>query len=187
MPTNLEVPQPQLETEQYLSRLSPIDRNRLLRISDLFGKVMTETKRNGTLIAIGGTLTKPLPRNDIDLLIVLSGDPSDPQKKDFPNVYAYSLADFEIFKDLVSKMVKKDPTFQIREVHGPLIDIEFDSPNILSHEGAILIASSDKESTPIEFLRDPDRGNYKTVMIANSAPYQPVRPYVLLADIGTVS
>lgn len=181
--TPQEFNQPDHLKEEFLHQLSSADKENLKRMTQLFRSALKDLKRSGALLVVGGILTKPLPRPDIDLTIILGQDPSDPDEKDFQNHHLYALADFKIFKDITKRMVEKDSSFSIVEIQEPAIDIEFQSPNILSHEGLILVASPNKESTPIEFLRDPDRGDYKAVMTANSAPYQPIRPYVLLTDI----
>ena len=89
---------------------------------------MEEEGRKGALVAVGGTLDKdkPLPRKDIDVLMVLQPHPQDVQK-DGSTELEYALKDFQTFQHLVEKILDQNPSLHIKEMIEPAMDEEFDS------------------------------------------------------------
>ena len=167
-----------LDREQYLAMLPDADRSNLQRIIELFGQVTQELGRSASLIAVGGTLTKPLPRKDIDLLVIFDKSDSDPKKQDYPDYHQFAVADFQILNGLISGIVAADPSFTIKEIIEPAIDEEFQNPSILKHDGSISLKS--QSGAELEFIRIVDRGSAQEVFTAQSRPNQPLRPYVVL-------
>ena len=180
-----ELPQPNIEKDSYLSRLGELDRKNLERVTQLFEEVIRESGENAALLAVGGSLIKPMPRPDIDLIVVFDENPSAPKKEDFQNNHLFSLEDFKILQQVVEGIVNKDPEFELINSHEPEIDWEYGNPNILRHDGSILLSSSKGTGTPFEFIRMPNRGNFKQLMTENSPSRQ--RPYVLLADAKSMN
>lgn len=165
-------PQPpsiQIEKERYLNRLSEVDRKNLIRLEELFKETMREKNQRGALLVVGGSLTKPIPRKDIDLLFILE----NPQLDKLP-LYKDFLADFRVIQDMVKTMIKKDPNFRIQETIKPAIDEEFGMESLLKHDGSITLKAD--KGVPIEFIRSNQRK-------VSEAMENMEEPYVMMATV----
>lgn len=161
-----------IDKEDYFRRLSEVDSSNLVKIRHLFKQTMKESGLGGALFAVGGTLTKSFPRKDIDVIVVLEPDTHDPDPKTFSSHYRFALADFSVFRKIITEMISKDPQFKIRETIEPAIDEEFDSEEILKHEGSLTMETG---GIPIEFIRYPGRG-------VSTFPTRAGGPYVRIAE-----
>lgn len=139
--------------ETYFARLQEIDRQNLQRLISAFEATMIKNGRRGALKAVGGTINRPLPRKDIDLTLRLIERENDPKREDFPDHLQYSLADYNIIRELTREIAAKDGNLEIVEETKPVIDEEYQSPSILKNDGSIKIKP--KEGTPIEIIRRP--------------------------------
>lgn len=176
--TEFESHQP-LTREQYLARLPDIDRNNLERVIELFEEVTQEAGREVCLAAVGGTISEPLPRPDIDLVVVFPHLPTDPKREGFPDYYQFTMAQFTDFREFIGKLLEKDPRFQVMNVYEPEIDQEYGSPSILRHEGSIKVVDPGGGST-LEFMRR----SYKSFFTQDVGQKQ---PYVILTQISHLS
>ena len=137
---------------EYLQRLSQEDRKNVMSITASFEEVMREKNKKGTLIAVGGSILKQLPRKDIDLVLVLAPTTQDLNRNDFASYHQYSIKDFQAtFKDLVINIVKRNPSFRITEEIEPTLDEEFQTDYILKTDGSITVST--RKGTPVEFIR----------------------------------
>lgn len=166
-----EIQPKQLDKETFLARLSEADRSRFLALDNSLQEVLRQEQREGILVGVGGLLTKPLPRPDGDLLLILGPTPNDLKRKNFPNELQYALADYEIFEGIVKKAVADKEQFVIGEEIKPYPDPEYDNPNILAHDGSIKIIDPRQQGTPIEIIRIAQRGTYKEVMSGEKRPF----------------
>lgn len=146
-----------IDREEYLKRLTTIDRGNLQTVGRLFSESATKKERTGTLFVVGGSITKPLPRKDIDIAVVFEKTPNDFSYKSGFTPYRRALEDFSVFRQVFEQLIIADPNFEIRTVIEPLIDEEFESESILKHDGSITLACK-KGGTPIEFIRIEERG-----------------------------
>lgn len=178
MPIQTEAPVQltQVNEEAYLSRLPQEDRIHLQQIGQQFQKVMEGEGRKGALVVVGGTLNKPLPRKDIDILMVLQPHPTDAQRGSSTEL-DFALADFKTFQRIVKDITDQNPALQIHKVVEPAMDEEFNSPSILKHDGSITVTNIEKNTTPIEFVRIRDRGSYQKIMSGTN------RPFVILKEV----
>lgn len=162
----------EISKEDYLSRLPSVDQANVQTIIGLFQETAEETQVKGSLLAVGGILTKPLPRPDIDLLVILQENSSGVGMQMYSDYYQLSLADFKIFADFVQKMLKKDQgkPFRITRTNEPAIDEEFDTPNILKHDGSIII-SNKSGGVPLELIRSGSRSSYQSVISKGKRPF----------------
>lgn len=160
--------------DEYLARLPDVDRKNILRIGELFEKAMKEIGREGALLAVGGTLTKPLPRKDIDILVVLEPGSSDPEQSKEATLYRRALAEFRILRGVIRTITREDPRFTIKKTIRPEIDELYGTESILKHDGSITVQP--KAGVPIEFMRSPIRGVAEVIR-------QRQEPYVTIARL----
>lgn len=165
---------PTLSAEDYLKRLPIVDQKNLKKISRLFQEALIKDGRRGALVVVGGTIDKPFPRKDIDVLMILQQDPRDP-KKGSDSEFDFAQKDFQIFKKLIRTMISNDLSLIVKEENEPAIDEEFNSPGILKHDGSIVLQGPDK-SLPVELVRRSERGAYQEIF-ANDK-----RHFVVLSD-----
>ena len=125
----------ELDRDSYLNRLSKKDSDNILRLSGLIQEYLNRNGLNGILFAVGGSLTKELPRKDIDLALVLEENQSFPRRSDYPDEMSYASADFIKFLETIKNAIRGQTNFSINEVVEPAIDEEFESPNILKTFG----------------------------------------------------
>lgn len=139
----------EVQKEEYLSRLSASDRQNLETIEVSFRTFLGEKGAKGALVAVGGSIDKPLPRKDIDLVILIA-DPPEP-KEERLTPYQKALRGHGQVLDFVSSVQAKHPDFKIVKGIPPLINEEFGSESILRHDGSI--ETHFAEGTPLEFMR----------------------------------
>ncbi|MDO8576830.1 MAG: hypothetical protein Q7R82_00655 [Candidatus Daviesbacteria bacterium] len=166
---NAEIQTPEVRREAFLSRLPQKDQANLRNISERFKQTMEAEGRKGALVVVGGALNKPLPRKDIDILIVLQPHPQDVQKNNSTEL-AYAQEDFKTFQHIVEKMSDQDPALQITAIE-PAMDEEFESPHILKSDGSIVVTSNEEGITPIEFIRMREHGNYQEIAAKGGRPF----------------
>lgn len=161
--------------EAYLSRLSETDRNNLLEIGKQFKQVMENEGRKGAIIAVGGSLNKPLPRKDIDVLLVLQPSPTDVVQGNSTEL-DFALNDFQTFKHIIEEILTLNPSLQIKEIIEPTMDEEFNSPSILKTDGSITVINKIQNAMPVEFIRMRERGKYQEITAQNL-------PFVTLEEV----
>ncbi len=167
---NAEIQTPETQREAFLSRLPQEDQANLRSIGERFKKIMAEEDRKGALVVVGGILNKPLPRKDVDVLIVLQPHPTDIQKGASTEL-DFAQKDFKTFRHIVEKVLNNDPSLQIKEAIEPAMDEEFDSPHILKGDGSIVVTSQEVGVTPIEFIRIRKRGSYQEIAAKDNRPF----------------
>lgn len=156
---NPELLKNQMPSTEYLARLSEEDQSNLMTVNDKYKKWMMQNKKKGCLIAVGGTLKKPLPRKDIDILVLTEPD-KDQQIPKFSTIIENSISDFnENLKPLVGFFTQNTDAFRVKEIVDPTIDEEFENPNILRRDGSICIEP--KNGTLLEFIRYPEQQQLK--------------------------
>lgn len=161
----------QMDRESFLAHISEIDRANLLKLGSSFTKVLQQKGRRGALVVVGGILTKPLPRRDIDILLILDRAPNDLGRDNFSNQLEYAKADFVIFRDIANKIAFQSPNFVVGNEIEPFVDPEYNNPNILNHDGSTTLIYTNKQGTPIELIRMDKRGSLKEVLAKDSRPY----------------
>lgn len=169
----------QVGREQYLARLSDLDRTNMIRIAELFTAAGKKLGREGLLLVVGGTINKPLPRKDIDLVAVLQKNTDDPKREDYGTYYDFALAEFRNFQQLLETMVSQDSKFKIGEVQEPVIDEEYQSPSILKNDGSITITDS-TGGTKMEFIRREMKNSIRDSLSEET------RPFVVLASVASL-
>lgn len=170
---------PPVTKEDFLTKLSDVDRANIEKVEELFQQALKEQDRTGALVVVGGILTKPQPRPDIDIAVILGDIGKDPTRDKYPTEISHALEDFKIFKAIIEVMISKDKSFEISNITEPFVDWEFGDPNLLRHEGSISIVSQKQGGTPLEFIRTSDRGDYRDILA--SGPKS--RPYVLITKV----
>lgn len=155
----------------FLHRLPEIDRQNTTAVATAFINSLRNMGESGVLLGVGGYLTKPPPRKDIDTLVVF--DRVKPAEKLTP--YRYALADFENLRAITLQIVNSVSGLSIARITEPLIDEEFGSESILRHEGSIEVHP--QNGVPIEFIRSPERGIEKVLAMRRSKR----EPFVIIA------
>lgn len=158
----------EISQEEYFTRLPEVDRDNLKTVNSLFKTIATEEGLEGGLVAVGGSITKPFPRKDIDIKVVFEGQNYDPKNK-LQTYYDYSLKDYRNLETVVRKMAEKDQTIKIVEEIEPVVDEEYGNPNILRHDGGITIQRGN--GTKIELIRDPRKGAIDEMFSGDRLPW----------------
>lgn len=132
-----------------LSTLFPRqDVENLDKLYTFFEELSKQKNLGISLMIVGGSLTKPFPRKDIDILAFFEKD------KDFPEIdfdsrhFEYSKAVFQRFRNLVDEIRKQNDVEM--EYRQPALDEEFAGSDILKHDGSIIVKF--KRGTPIELV-----------------------------------
>lgn len=172
----VEKPQLQVDLETYLSKIPEADKNHLESLANNFRELMKEQGRSGSLVIVGGSITKPWPRKDIDILLLRNQSPLDIPRGN-RTIYKYTLAEYEELKNIIEK-ITTNTDLKIDNEHSvePLIDEEFGSETILRHNGNIVIKSDTNKGIPIEFVNLSKRGSYHDDLIEEG------KPFVVLAE-----
>ncbi len=166
--SEIKWPHLSISKEEFFAHLSNVDKDNVQTFASLLGKFMRKKGKHGALIVVGGILTKPQPRKDIDIRIVIEPDNDEHKIESFPNLYNQAIENYQTAMSLVSEVITTNSSLTLAGSIMPAIDEEFQNQNILKHEGSIKL-SVDK-GTPIELLLTPGLGVDKTI-IDQKAPY----------------
>lgn len=163
--------QNQKSTAEYFAKLPSEDRETIKTLASKYKETLQKRGATGSLVAVGGSLDRPFPRKDIDLLMLVK------QVQDFPQSgteIEIALRDFnENFRPIVETVAGQQDGFVIVEVIEPAVDEEYQNSNLLKHDGAISVRKVN--GTPIDFIR-----NSATNDLAEFAK-DSKRPWVLLS------
>lgn len=152
----IRTPHPQISEDELYNRLGEIDKSNITTLSTTLKYVLEQMNRTGKIMIIGGVLTKPLPRKDIDAIFVLEPHENDPVLSSFPNEYEWAVEDFKLYCQIAAEIIKRTPDqFAIQEETPPAILEELQNPNILKFNGSIKIKPA--KGTVIEIIREPKR------------------------------
>ena len=161
--------------DEYLARMTKEDRQNLQMLGSAFAQVLHEQQRNGALIVVGGTLTKQLPRKDIDLIVILEGERDD-SKVGEKSGYDLAMEQFGTLENLLREITTKTRSLAVERTQPPSIDEEYQNPNILKSDGSIILKSGN--GTPIEIIRSPKKQTYEEFKAGEKK-----RPYILLERV----
>jgi hypothetical protein len=154
-------PEASLKAEAYLNRLEEAglgkDAANVRSVVKSFNNVCLIQNRKAQLYAIGGTVSEPLPRKDIDLKITFEKEETGSDER-----YSYeeSLEHFrKDFKPLVDQ-IAQESGIEIDQTQEPVE--EEDLPGILRSEGWVTLRP---QGTPIQIL-----SNFQPGEISQLAP-----------------
>lgn len=133
---------------QLMNRLNTEDADNLLSFGNALMSELRNRRVNGVFVAVGGILTKEPPRKDIDTVLILDLD------KTGHTEIEKARKGYQSLKDIVSAACGS-AGFSVSARIEPLLDEEFDSDNILRHEGSITIKP--RHGTPIEIINSMHR------------------------------
>lgn len=155
-----------------LEKLGSIDKNHLEILSRDFEKFLKVEGKKGALFLVGGILTKPLPRKDVDIAVVIENEENDK----FPKTsYTEAMDQFLFLQKIVNIIILENKLFRMGKVIFPCIDEEFGSESILKHTGSIEIKP--EKGTPIELA------NVCGVSVKNFREKEK-RPYIELINVS---
>jgi len=170
------VPILEMPRDVYLNRLVPEDRENLKRVASVIEEVLKEQNITGNLYVVGGSITKPNPRPDIDLVLRLNKTPND-EKDPTITQFDRAIMTWTQLQEILKKVTEKDPTFAIdqKKSFHPSINKEFGNPSILEHDGSVGLKP--ETGAIIEFVNVVRKGTQKEVIESSK------RPYVVLASV----
>jgi hypothetical protein len=136
----------EMKPDQFIDKLSPTDRTNMTLPTDSLIKRLSGQGMHGAIIGVGGVLTKPAPRKDIDCVVMLHIPRSD--GTDFDKaVRCLDLLASSVRKDMESSSNR----FQIKAVLPPTLDRDYGQEfGILTDAGVIQIQPQD--GTPIDLI-----------------------------------
>jgi len=129
----------EMKPSQFIDKLSPVDRNNMARLTQGLVKSLSEQNMHGAIVGVGGILTKPAPRKDIDCVILLNmnGNRSDTQ-------YDIATKRMNILEPVVRGIEKEsDGFFKISEIVEPKIDHMHEDMGYTIDDGDIQIQPKD--------------------------------------------
>lgn len=94
---------------------------------------------------VGGAVTKPWPRKDVDITIKTGKKGIGETELD------RAIDEFKTLSEIAKRVTEIDKSFTISHMIEPAMDEEFDSPNILKFDGVIQIQP--ENGTQIELIR----------------------------------
>ncbi len=125
---------------------------------------------------VGGSVTKPLPRKDIDIILYREVHESD----ESVNVMERTQRSFDELKGFIDSFIDNTQN-QYQRVRSlpPAYDEEFDNPNILKFDGSVIVARQDKgdnsiESplgTQIEFINILGKSSFDEFLAKDNKPF----------------
>lgn len=145
----------EVKKTDFFSRIPEEDKRNLEALNSSLTSTVEKMGLKAHLLVVGGIINKPLPRKDIDVLVVFEEE-NLPKQDSFENYYLFSLEDFKKLEEVIKKIVEENQNFKIKEVHKPAIDEEFQSPALLKFGGSVKLEVA--KGTQIEFIREPERG-----------------------------
>lgn len=131
--------------EEALAGIPEKDRENLVRITQAFTPVMQERNMKGALVLVGGALTKPFPRKDIDVRMIIE---TEEKQEDLEDTYTLAVKKYQTTKSILEDMAKRAKGFVVKEAVEP--QILHDQPNSIKHEGTLVVQV--EGATPIEFM-----------------------------------
>ncbi|OGG35541.1 hypothetical protein A2363_03375 [Candidatus Gottesmanbacteria bacterium RIFOXYB1_FULL_47_11] len=121
----------EMNPSMFYEKLSGIDKQNVQELVHQFGVSATALDLHGAVIGIGGTLTKPAPRKDADLIVLLY-DSLGRQYHDAVKV-------FSRFQELVTKAVQLGSGLAIEEINPPKRDHMYEEHGLTLDDGHILV------------------------------------------------
>jgi hypothetical protein len=137
----------EINKEYYLNKFPREDVVNLMHLTNNILRELTKQSKRSVIMAVGGTINKPLPRKDIDLIILLGRDRDSgltPYKETCQNYLALQ----RIIQGAIA-----DGYFRVTEQIPPAIDEEFGSESILKFTGVMIIQAV-SGGTPIEIINE---------------------------------
>jgi len=149
---------PQMDRQTYFNLLSDTDRFNVQAITGTFKQILEEEGRRVVLKAVGGQLSKPHPRKDLDFNVCLLPEASDQKNGDPPyNQYEKALVNFRILRDIIQRTIDRLSGFKIGKIIEPAIEEEYTNPAVLKTGGSITIVPKEpREGTLIEIFREAE-------------------------------
>ena len=158
-----DLPGQQLEMKavQYMDKLSPTDRNNMTRLTGSIIEILSEQGLHGAILGVGGVLTKPAPRKDIDYVVMLN-------MNEEPRTMQYDIATKRM--DILTPVVKRIEEeskgfFLISEIVEPRIDHMHEDLGLTFDDGDIQIHPMD--GTLIDLIPRSEVSLEKYIQIQN--------------------
>ncbi len=129
----------EMKANQFIDKLSTTDRNNLVNLTGSLTKNLLEQGFHGAIVGVGGVLTKPAPRKDIDLVVMLNmnDEPSDTQ-------YSTSTKRMDVLVPVVKRIEEESKGFfRVSEVVEPKINHDFEALGLTIDDGDIQIQPKD--------------------------------------------
>ncbi len=124
-----------------------------------------------TLYLVGGALTKPWPRKDIDVAVVYERDPNGVSRENKSH-YQFCSDDYQALLETVEKFLQSNKSWSIVNTIEPERDYEFgNQDSILRHDGSVVLQPN--HGTPIELVHILSRGTTNFERSSSSA-YQKI-------------
>jgi coenzyme F420-reducing hydrogenase alpha subunit len=149
----------EMKAEQFTDKLSPTDRNNVIRLTGSIIDLLAGQGHHGAIIGVGGVLTKPAPRKDIDLVAMMNmnWERADTQ-------YDAATRNMNILTPIVRDIeTESEGFFRIEKIVEPRIDHMHEELGITLDDGDIQIQPRDgtlidvvprTSSTVAEFIKD---------------------------------
>jgi len=145
----------EIEKSTYLDRFTQAglieDRKNIEEITEKFLNTLHNQSRKGTLHAVGGTITKRLPRPDIDIVMTLDVRNGDPIRAGHEDILSFELRQFELFKSIVNEMLKNTRFKKIKSIL-PSLDDNYGHLGMMKNNGIIEIST---ETIPVQIIINP--------------------------------
>lgn len=162
----------QIDNETYYSQMPPEQKQFSEDFIKGFTKVLEKNEIVGAVLGVGGLAkSRPWPRKDQDLLVIFPPH-IGPDRKNNQTEIEFAQTDYQFLLNLVKEVVDNNPNIKVN-VDGsiePFIDEEFNSPNLLRHQGTIQI-QSDHAPAPIDIIRCDKHETLEEFVQTNKEPF----------------
>ncbi|MBI4080359.1 MAG: hypothetical protein HY430_01160 [Candidatus Levybacteria bacterium] len=149
METKTMAPPLEIAKDAFLKRLPEAERTALDETASTLASTLLGQNRRGAIVAVGGSLRKPWPRKDIDLVLVREDHTGNPHSVD------YSREDFHVLRSVAEEAARQNPDIAITETLEPQPDEEFGGL-FLRFDGKVTLQHR-ASSVPFEVIRSADK------------------------------
>lgn len=132
-------------------QIPELEKKNVKQLRTLLDKAASDLQHKIKTSVVGGTISKPWPRKDIDLLCSILDLQNIQVKGSRQERATESLG---ILEQILRKAIGDDEEFKIQEIVKPFPVGEFRNPNILEHYGTIVVQPIN--GSLIELINDPN-------------------------------
>lgn len=139
---------PEIEIDQIdLLNIPDIEKNNLRELFSLLNRYATDTNQTFDIKVVGGVIKKEWPRKDIDVIF---------SNKDIENTpiqyYEKVVGSYKSLEKAIDEAVLPSGRYTLGDKMFPAIDEEFGDPNILKHNGSVVVVPA--HGTKIEIINN---------------------------------
>lgn len=136
-------------TELNHLQIPEVEKQNIRNLESLLEKASKDLKYSIETHVVGGVLTKEWSRKDIDLLCTIQ---NVRDRFSYGTALDRAEASFKILEEITQEALVDKGQFKIEQLIKPYLDHEYENPEILAHNGSIVVRPL--EGTAIEIVNN---------------------------------